>query len=69
MKMRLPDDLTHKLIDLTENGMGRHKVTLILKDGTTIADVDVYNATIASLPDGLKVNPADWVDIVLDKKS
>lgn len=68
-KMRLPDDLIHKLIDLTEELTGTtHKITLILKDGKTLSGIDVFNATLISLPNHVELNPSDLVDVKLESK-
>jgi hypothetical protein len=60
MKLHLSPDLTRKLTDLPESGMGYQRVDLVLDDGRTVSDVIVFNAEVAEV-EGLGMLTADRI--------
>lgn len=38
---RLPETVAETILGFPESGMGTHRVTLVLRDGTTVPGVDI----------------------------
>lgn len=55
-KILLPVKLTKQLINISETGMGYHKVDLYLKKGEIIKNQIVLNCSILTLEKSIKIN-------------
>lgn len=53
-KIILPIKLTQKLIDISESGMGYHKVDVYLKNGRIIKNQIILNCSVLKLDKAIK---------------
>jgi len=66
-KLKLPEHIITKLVDLPETGMGYHNVNLTLKNGVTLTERQVMNSEFVLLHDTENYNTDDFEGVELDK--
>jgi hypothetical protein len=64
MRLELSQKIIDRLLQMPESGMGYQRVDLVLRDGSIIPNVMVFNAEIADLPDARRgVTASDIADV------
>jgi len=64
-KILLTEELTQKLINTPETGMGYHLVDIYLKDGRIITNLIVLNCSILKIDKSIKISSEDIVNIII----